>query len=245
MQSFIGVMCAVAVGIAAKACGGGSHDTNGPAARFSTCIARTAVGLSTSGRAVMDGASEPIVDQLHGIVGNIWLYRSHAEAAANARTMTGYPLRVVRGSYTVTINPSVSHPDSLAIQSCAVAIPGSAATLSQRFIRPVHACPPTGGPTRCARELTTPRPRRRKPSETASASATTTIGASTMSCPAGEVHEYDVPTAHCIAPQTAPPAAQPAGPTAAPVTCPTGEYPLKVPASSLPPSKVDGPCFKP
>jgi hypothetical protein len=27
--------------------------------------------------------------------------------------------------------------------------------------------------------------------------------------------------------------------------CPPGEFPLKVPASSLPPSEVDGPCFKP
>ncbi len=112
----------------AVASGGSATGASGSTARFNACIGNSKPGLSASGHPVVDGATEPIVDQLHGIVGNVWLYESHAEAEANAGVMTGYPVRIVRGAYMVEVNPNAKADDSLAIQSCAADIVVSAAT---------------------------------------------------------------------------------------------------------------------
>lgn len=94
-------------------------------AKFSRCIARSPHRrLSTSGRLSIDGTSESIVDLRH-IVANVSLYGSHAEAQANARVMTGYADRVVRGVYLVAIDRHVRHRDAVEIRRCAAHITAS------------------------------------------------------------------------------------------------------------------------
>ncbi len=117
----LSAVCAISL-VGCGSSGGHSSSGGGPTAKFNACIGRTAAGLSASGHPVADGATEPIVDQLHGVAGNVWLYKSHSEAEANAKVMTGYPIRIVRGSYMVDVNPGTGSDDKLAIQACASGI---------------------------------------------------------------------------------------------------------------------------
>jgi hypothetical protein len=184
------IVVAVIAVIAVTSCGGSlTTSASGPMARFNACIGNTAAGqLSASGQPVVNGAIEPIVDQLPGVVGNVWGYGSHAEAEANAKVMNGYPDRVVRGAYIVEANPNAGADDSLAIQTCAPDIRARGRTQTTT----VATAPSAGLPT-------------------ASTAETTTTAASTGTR----------------------------------ATCRVGEYPLKVPASTLPRADVDGGCFKP
>ena len=97
------------------------RESRGPTAAFDQCI-NGGTQLSTSGAPVANGNNESIVDQGVGVVGQVWAFGSHADAEQNARVMTGYPVRVVRGSYMVEVNQNAPTTDSNTIQGCAADI---------------------------------------------------------------------------------------------------------------------------
>ena len=124
LRSLAAITVIAAIVMTAAVTGCGSSNAKGRTDAFNACIGKSDETLSASGQPVVNGAVEPIVDQLHGIVGNVWLYRSQTEAEANARVMTGYPVQIVRGPYMVNVNPNTTTHDSLAIQTCASKLPG-------------------------------------------------------------------------------------------------------------------------
>ncbi len=112
-------------------CGSSSGSQKNLVAAFNKCIDDASPLLSASEQPVANGATDPVVDQLHGVVGNVDLYASHVAAVDNASVMTGFPTRIVRGVYLVEVNRDAPARDALAIRACADQIPASSSPLWQ------------------------------------------------------------------------------------------------------------------